>query len=323
MRKKLYILIIIILLLFIGVLIIYKFSNKTLKVNEHYFEYAEIKNFKTDDETEVNDKEKYANYIIKDKFDSINYSFFHDENSITGRMYIGDDKNCYIEDTNKNYVYEVSTERFSTLYSKDYEYTDGIYGYGLSEDNKIYMISLESNDIFDAYIYDYRYAERFTNFVDIEYKYDMYVPGNSVFALTEEGKIYDINTGLRYDERTISLYNQIYVYHDKTMTNIYGHLIEDKEGKRYKIKNIFEIIKGNDFIKDEKTIVIITEENEFIYFDKEMMYVYEFDKKVKDIKFSEYYPYIRGKLNIIFEDDYKVEFTAKCNQYYCVNKFLQ
>ena len=141
--------------------------------------------------------------------------------------------------------------------------------------------------------------------------------------LSEDGKIYDINTGLIYDERTISLYNQIYVYHNKTMTNDIGHLITNNKGELYKIKYIFTTQSNNEMFKDITPIIMVTENNEFLYFDNEMMYVYEFDKKVKNVKFDQYYPYIDGKLNITFEDDYKVEFTARCNEYYCINKFAE
>ena len=38
---------------------------------------------------------------------------------------------------------------------------------------------------------------------EIDLNNDIHENGNALFVLTSEGKIYDINTGLRYDERTI------------------------------------------------------------------------------------------------------------------------
>ena len=321
MKKNISIILIFILVILVTLLTIYKFSDKKEETKEHYFVSSEIKDFKTDDETNINDFEKYNDSIIKDNVYMAEFNFFHNEESVSGYVYIGENKMLYIHDNNKNIDHLISTTKFKTMYVKDYEYTDGIYAYLISEEGKVYILSLESNDVKDVYINDYRYIEKFTNFVDIELKYDMYEPGNTLFVLTEEGKIYDINTGLRYDERTVSLHGQIYLYHDKTMTNTVGHLIKDNNGNLYKIKYVFSTY-GNDMFK-EFTSIIITEENEFIYFDKEMMYVYEFDKKVKDIKFDQYYPYIDGNLEITFEDDYKMNFTAKCNEYYCINKFAE
>ena len=209
------------------------------------------------------------------------------------------------------------------MYVKDYEFIDGVYVYLLSEQGKAYILSLESNDVRNAYLNDYRYDVKFTNFVEIDLNKDIHDAANTLFALTEDGKIYDINTGLRYDERTISLYNQIYVYHNKTMTNDMGHIIMNNNGELYKIKYVFRIQSNNEMFKEVTPIIMITEDDRFVYFDNEMMYVYEFDKKVKDIKYDQYYPYIDGKLEIVFEDDYKVEFTARCNEYFCINKFAE
>lgn len=311
------------LIIFMVVLTIYKFFYKKEETKEHYFVSSEIKEFKTNDETAINDLEKYKNNIINESQNKINFNFFHKNESITGYVHIGEDKKLYIYDKVNNINHLVSTNKFKTMYAKDYKYIDGVYIYLIGEDGKVYILNLESNNVNDAYLYDYPFKVKFTNFVDIELNNDMFPVGNTLFALTDTGKIYDVNTGLRYDERTISLYNQIYVYHDKTMTNEMGHLIMNNKGELYKIKYVFSTHSNNEMFKDITPIIIVTENNEFIYFNQEMMYVYEFNKKVKDIKFDKYYPYIDGKLEITFEDDYKVEFIARCNQYYCINEFIE
>ena len=239
-------------------LIIYKFSSNKEETKEHYFVSSEIKNFKRDDEIDANDKELYGVHVIKSNLTSVDYTFFSDEESITGTVYIDSDKRLYITDANKNIVHLVSTVKFKTIYAKDYEYEKGIYLTLISEDYKLYSMSLDTNDVTKTNIFEYRWKDRFTNFVDIDYKYDMYVPGNAIFAITEGGKIYNINAGLRYDERIISLYSNIYVFSDQTMTNSVGNLIEDKNGERYKIKYIFIIQDSNGFLNDDCMYAIIT-----------------------------------------------------------------
>lgn len=314
---------IIVLIAFIIVVTIFKFSSKKEETKEHYFVSSEIKEFKTNDETEVNDLEKYNKSIIKDNLYMIEFDFFHEKESISGYIYIDKNKMLYIYDENNNINYQVSSIKFKTMYTKDYEFIDGVYVYLIGEEGSVYILSLESNDVRKAYLNKYRYGVKFTNFVEINLKNDMFENGNTLFVISDDGKIYDVNTGLRYDERTISLYNKIYVYHDKTMTNEMGHFISNNKGELYKIKYIFSTTGNSQMFKDFTPIIMVTENNEFLYFDKEMMYVYEFDKKVKDVKFDQYYPYVDGKLNITFEDDYKVDFTARCNEYYCINEFAE
>jgi len=314
---------ILLLIILIIVLSFYKFFYQKEETKVHYFVSSEIKEFKKNDETEVKDFEKYSESIIKEELHKIDFRFFHDDKSISGYVYIGEDRNLYIYDNQNNINHLISTVKFKTIYAKSYKFKNGVYIYLLSETGRAYILSIESNDVRDAYLNDYRYEVKFTNFVDIDLKDDMYEAPNTLFAITNEGKIYDINTGLRYDERTISLYGQIYVYHDKTMTNEMGHLIMNSKGELYKIKYVFSTHSNNEMFKESSPIIMVTENDEFIYFNEQMMYVYEFDKKVKDIKFDQYYPRVDGKLEITFEDDYKVDFTARCNEYYCINKFAE
>jgi len=320
--KKVIIVIVSIVMFFLLILTVYKFKPNKIEYKEHYFEYNEIKEFKDDNETEVNDIEVYKDKIISQDLKKIEYNFFHNIRSIFGTIYIGEDEYLYITDSVNNIVHKLSNIKFKTMYYKDYQYKNAVYINLLSKDGKLYSLSLKDNDVRNAKIYEYEYDKKFLNFVTLEMKHDMYAPSNSIFALSEDGKIYDINNRLRYNEKTISLYNSILVFENNTMSNLYGRVIEDKNGNRYKIKYVFATHKNNDFI-DINPIVIITEDSKFIYLAIDVWGVYEFDKKVKDIKFDVYYPYVRGNLEITFEDDYKVNFEAECNQYYCINEFAE
>ena len=43
-------------------------------------------------------------------------------------------------------------------------------------------------------------------------------------------------------------------------------------------------------------------------------------KKIKDVKFDGNKIARKSKLKIIFENDYKIEFDAACNKYFCINE---
>jgi len=302
-----------------GVIVYYLFGNN---INEHYFMSNEIRNLKNDDETDnLLDKEKYKNKIITERKLSIDYTLFFDKEGIKGKIYIDKNNELYISETNKNIVHKVSDVKFKTMYVKDYEY-DEVIVYLISEDDKLYIMQLMTNDITKVYIADYKTNMKITNFVDVDLKHDMYSPGNTLFVLFEDGNIYDANSGIRYSEKIVSLYNNIYVYPDKSMSSVNSRMIQDKEGKNYKLKYVFLSYKTGDFIP-ENPIIIITEDDKFIYVNSDMTHVYEFNKKVKKVHFDVNYPYVMGNLNIIFEDDYEINIEAACNQYHCVNNFVE
>ena len=323
MNKKLIVIIIVILVICLTALSTYKFAFYDKGVRQHYFDSIKLNNYKEDtDENEILDSVTYKDYIITEKLLSIDYNFLHDSESITGNVYIGTDKYLYINDTNSNKTHRVSTTKFKTMYAKDYEYINGIYIYLLSYSNNPYLMCLESNDITKVEIIDLDDERKYTNFVDIRFKEDKFESGNTVFLLSESGNIYETSSRFRYNDEIISLYNSMYIYGDKTIVNTDGMIAQDKNGNSYKIKYVFDTYQNNKFIPNNK-IIIVTEDNKFIYFDDNMETVYEFSKKVKDVSFDVYYPYVEGNLKVTFEDDYSVDFKASCNQYFCVNEFAE
>lgn len=322
MNKKL-IVIVGILIVFVAIISVYRFKFYKLDSNEHYFSKFEISNRKNDEKlNEILDKDIYKDNIIEEKVLSAEYTFLHNTESITGNIYIGADKLVYITDYNKNDTYRVSAVKFETMFLNGYEYTNGIYVWLLSESKLPYLLYLESNDITEAKIIGFSDGRKYTNFVDISFKEDIFESGNTIFLLSETGNIYEISSGLRYNDEIISLYNFMYIYNDKTIVNPGGMIVQDKSGNSYKIKYVFDTYESNKFIENDKTI-IVTENNRLIYFDENMENVYEFSKKVKDVNFDVYYPYVEGNLKITFEDDYNVNFKASCNQYFCINEFAE
>ena len=320
--KKIKIILVILIVFVIG-LTVYKYSyydNRGIK--NHYFEYTEIKNKKRDViQNDILDKDTYAENIIKESVFYKYYSLSNEQGNINGKIYIGTDKNLYITNDDDNSTYRISIDKYKTLYMKDYQF-EGVYAYLLTEDGRLVIMELTKNDITKATAVDYAVNLKITNFVDIEFKSDAYKPGNTMFILAENGKIYDINSGIRYNEDIISLFNVIYVHGDKTMSDVYGNMLEDKDGKYYKIKDIFWLLDGNNFIKNNVPI-ILTDDNKFLYMDFESSNVYEFSKKIIDVNFDVYYPYEEGNLKITFEDGYNVDFKASCSKYFCINEFAE
>lgn len=316
--KKILITLILILIIFLVGLTVYKYKYYDV-YHKYSFEYIEIDNPKKDVVySDTLDSETYAENIITNNLLSINYSSKHDNESIEGRAYIGADKYLYLSDSNSVYSHRVDTIKFKTMYMNDYQYKDlYVLIYLLTEDNKLYFLELTENDVTKAHLEEIDSNVNFTNFVDISYNMDKYKTRNTIFVLGENGWIYDIGSASRYDKDIISIFDTIYVYSDKTMSNIYGNMLEDKEGNYYKIKYIFYTNGTNDLI-ESNPIIIITEDNKLICIYSDMSYVYELDTKVKSVDFDVKLPYKEGNLQIVLEDDYIVNFKALCSEYYCI-----
>ena len=321
-KKLIMISIVVILSIFVIWLVIYG-SNFHEDNEQYYFTWAKIENEKEyTKQDDILDKDKYIDNIVKYNQLTIDYKFFHSEKSIKGQVYIGTDKYLYISDTNADFTYRVSTTKFRTMYTKNIKYDNGVYIYLISEDNKLYYLELITNDIKGVKLNEVNTSFEVINFVNLEFMYDNNDPTNTLFVLCSDGNIYDVSSKIRYNETIKSLYSNLYVLDDNTMTNEYGKILEDKDKKPYKIKNIFETYDDNDF-SGKNTKIIITEDNKLLYIDNLMEYVYEFNKIVKSVDFNEHFPYTKGKLKISFEDDSYVELTAECNEYFCVNDFVE
>lgn len=320
--KKTIITIVIILILFILGLSIYKYKVYDKNENKKQkFETIELKNHMEDYTVTKEDIDYAKSLVLEENKLSIEYNYFHEEKSITGTVYIAEDKHLYISDTtnlSQPKVYKVSTGKFKSLYVKDYEY-DGIYVYLITETNELAFLQLTGNDITTAKVYRFETKERYTNFIALNFNADMYGTPQSLFLLTKDGEIKDFTSGFSYSANIFSIFGKLYTFDDGILTNVYGDMITDKNGNSYKIKYAFMTYDDNNFT-EKYSIILITENNKLLYIGENQEQVHEFDKKVKSIDFTREYTYEKNKLKIIFEDDYKVELTASCTMYYCPSK---
>lgn len=324
-KRKITIIIILILALITLALTIYAKKEKNIKpVEEHKFLYHnKLSNAKKDlIYSDTLDKDTYSNEIINEQRTNINYNFYDDKKSIVGKIYIDDDKYLNITNTNENDILRLPGIKFRTMYLKEVKYNDGIYLWLISEDNDLYCVSLTSNNIKETKLTKIDTKYKVLNFTNLNFDSDLLPSGNTLFVLEEDGNIYEITSGLRYTSEIKSIFDNILVFKDNTIANIYGNVFENKEGKLYKIKYVFNS-KPSEVLKNHEALLIITDDNKLIsaLYDEKLNYVHEFSKKIKSINFEKNVPFVNGKLIITFEDDYNLEFDAYCSAYYCINKF--
>lgn len=319
MKKFLLSVLLLILIMFFAGLTIFRLGF--YKEKPYYFTKIILKdNYENLLQTDMLDKDTYKDNIIMENILTTEYNYFHNSKSITGTIYIGENKSLYITDINENLTYEVSTIKFRTMYTKKYNYEDGLYVFLISEDNKLYFMELTDNDIKKAVVKEAYTSLKVINFVDLDFKGDIYKTANTLLVLSTDGNIYDATSGIRYDKTIKMLYNNIYAFSDNSIVNLWGKMYKDTNGKKYKLKYIFLTYDDNDF-SGKNTILIITDDNKLLYLDDNFNRVYEFNVKVKDVMFNLNHPYLKGNLSITFEDDSYLNLNASCNEYYCVNEF--
>ena len=328
MKKNNIVLIVLIFLLiiFIGGLTYYKFNNeKDNNQNKdtqdgQKLDIIEINNKKSGLEYSDNlDKEKYKNYVITDVLKECAYTFYDDNKSIIGKVYIDKDGNLYITNDLDYDIKKISDIKFKTLYTNNVDTYDGIYLWLISEDNKLYYIALTSNNIKNIKIERIYTKYDVLNFTNLTFDIDYGPSINSIMVVESDGNIYDISSGLRYKEDIQYLFDQVIVYGDKTMSNIYGNMIEEKNNN-YKIKYIFRT-SPNDFLRFN-TITLITEDNDVIFISPGVAnHMYRYYSKVKNISYGAKFPFMKSKLKLTFENNDNLEFDAYCSAYYCINKF--
>lgn len=310
--KKCIITLIIVLILFIGVLSINKYLYEK---NNYYFTIYKIDKTKTITVEDMDKQDKYIKAINKIDSLSCDYDYYIDK-KISGKIYISSDKFLYISNDEIKQDHVISDIKFKSIYPSSYIYQKSIRFYAISEENSLYLISLSDNDINSIKLE--KLSGYYTNFVDVETKQDKYKSDDLIFALGKGKYIYNVTNGMLYLPTTISLYNKIYVYEDNTMTNREGKLIADGNGNPYKIKYIFNVVVEDIFIENTSYIVV-TEDNKFLYFNEDMTEVYESNRKIDNIEFTKYDPYISGLLTLTLDMNSKNYFGVQCNEYYCVN----
>lgn len=307
------------MLLLLMSLTFYKYKLYDLNKSLNMFNRYPIENVKKEINNSdfVLDKEKYKNKIVNEELLSIDYNKFDNETSIFGKIYIDVNKHLYITDSNKNLSYKISDIKFKTIFQRDYPFQH-INIFLLSESNELYILLLRNNDIKKVELTKIKTNFKIEAFADVNLKQDVFGSGRLIFALSEDGNIYDGISGIRYNENIISLYNKFYVFEDNTISTTYGNLLKDNKGNDYKIKYVFSTFDDNEF-SPPRSILLVTNENKILYVDDENKYIFEYNKTVKNIIFSEKEPYKESKLEIVFEDENKIRLNAACNYYFCIN----
>jgi len=204
------------------------------------------------------------------------------------------------------------------MFKKDYPYNN-IYIYLISEDNNLYFLQLNDNDINKTSVTQIFMPGKIYNFTKLEYTLDAFPNSNSLFVLADDGNVYDVATLIRYNKNILSMFDDFYVYDDNTITDVYGNVIVDKDNNLYKIKYAFVTFDNNTF-SGSNTKLIITDNNDLIYEKDNAQVMGLFNKKVKDISFDEKVVGKAGKLIITFKDNYKIKLDAACNKYFCINE---
>ena len=317
MKKKLIYIIIIVFIALIG-LTIYKY--KVYEKNKNNYFFSDTIPEKTKNNivySEKKDQEIYKEYIRTNDLKDVEYRYIDNSKNITGKIYIDDNKNLYITDIVNKKIYKPSDYKFKTLHKRENDYNE-VNVYLISEDNNLFLLTLSSGEIKTSKVKPIFESKKVYNFVNLSYKSDIYKNGSSLFVLADDGNIYDVKTEIRYNSDIISMYDKFYVLKDKTMIDMWGRTYVDSNKNPYKIKYVFSATKNK--IIDKETIMIITSDNKLLYIIYGDNNVHEFNKKIKDVKFDGNKIARKSKLKIIFENDYKIEFDAACNKYFCINE---
>ncbi len=324
MKNKLIYVIIFLFVILIGITI-YKYKVYDKNEKKHYFIPMMPSNMRSprvkvtsNVKEEEKDKDTYKDLIIKENILEIEYTYIDNNKSITGKIYIDDNKNLYITDIVNKKIYKPSNVKFKTMFKKDYQYKN-IYIYLISEDNNLYFLQLTNNDINKTSVTQIFMPGKIYNFTKLEYTLDAFPNSNSLFVLADDDNVYDVATLIRYNKNILSMFDDFYVYDDNTITDVYGNVIVDKDNNLYKIKYAFVTFDNNTF-SGSNTKLIITDNNDLIYEKDNAQVMGLFNKKVKDISFDEKVVGKAGKLIITFKDNYKIKLDAACNKYFCINE---
>lgn len=311
MKKKVFYFIIILILFLLGSLTSYKiFINKENDTDSIRLNIVEEKKVIYNN---TNDKDKYKEYIIVNPVYAYQYDLIIDDKGMTGNVYINKDKKLFISENNNNSSYEISDLKFETLY-KSQNLEGLLLIYALSENGELYNIFLNSLDIKKTNISKINMGFIVTNFVNLEFKTLHGISFSNLMVLSEDGKIYEATTGIRYDLNIVSLNEEFYAYEDNTIANSYGNMIKDSNGKYLKIKYYVQLEKNSIF--GEALSFIITNDNRIIYnADKDgFMHTYMYNNKIKKMSYDvkDY----KAHINIVFEDNKKLEITGYFSDYY-------
>ena len=153
MKNKLIYVIIFLFVILIGITI-YKYKVYDKNEKKHYFIPMMPSNMRSprvkvtsNVKEEEKDKILYKEYIITDDLKEIEYTYIvNNDESITGKIYIDDNKNLYITDIVNKKIYKPSDYKFKTLHKRENDYNE-VNVYLISEDNNLFLLTLSSSEI--------------------------------------------------------------------------------------------------------------------------------------------------------------------------------
>ena len=280
-RYKLLLVFVIILILFIVGLTIYKINIDKNKADKKFDEIELVDN-KTIN-SDILDKEKYKDNIINDIITSYDYSIKFNNEDISGKIFIGTDKYLYITDEVNEKDYRISETKFKTMYKVNDAFSLTIYL--ISESNKLFMVSLYSDDINNTTIYE------LNNNLEVEAFTNLEIPNYGLFSfpnivvLSKDGNMYDSKNAIRYESSMKLLDGIYYTYSDNTIANVYGKMLKNSEGKEFKIKYYIEFMDNNR-IFDDAFSIIITEDNKILYTKENDTKLIIYNKTIKSLDYK-------------------------------------
>lgn len=276
MKKKnkiILLIIIFIIIIFLILLTVYKYINKKDEVNDSFKVIDIGLSTLTED---INYKEEYEKNIIKSTPNSYEYKI---GNSLNGRIYIDNNKKIHLTDDNNNINNILSEEKFNAIYKKSRENdVSKIVIYAITEKGKLYKIALYESNINNVIITLMLKDQIITNFTTLENNLFLGIDYENIVVLTDDGIMYNANTGLPYIDDTLSIYDEYYIYTDGIIS-YKDKILRNNNGELYKIKYIIDL-KEKTGIFEKADILFITEDNKIIYIDDK---IYEYKTQIKNI----------------------------------------
>ena len=296
MKKKNFIIIIVIMLIFIGLCFLTVYKLKKYNKN-----YNIIKLSDEIVESNINFKEEYEEYIVDSSyFTSINFPINIDKHIV---YYIFEKKenNLYIKNTDTNEEKKLLDEKIKSFSLVTNDETDEfMYIYLITKEGNFYKVELKSHNPIKLNIEKLNKKIKVDSFLTgVEYDTYRGIPNYSIPVFDTNDKIYIMPSESLFIPNMQMVKDNIIVYEDKKISSLDGKILKDKSKKDYKVKWVFEITKDNPFYKNPE-ILIITEDNKIIYLIEDK--IYEYKKEISDINYT-YISEESGILDLKYDDD--------------------
>lgn len=314
--KKLIVILLIAVVLFLGGITYYKFGYKN-NINSEDESFVQIdidkKNIKNEDSK--TDKETYSSNIINDIIKTYDYKLETEKEGITGKIYIDNNNKLHITCNELNTSKRLSNVDFKTMYYTDEENIGILLVYLISNDNKLYMLSLTSTDIEKTLLKEVQTSYKVMNFTNLTFNMNEYSVPFSIIVLGDDDNMYEPLYEVRYNNTIKMIDNTYYVYGDNTIANIYGNMLRNNENDYYKIKYYIYFTYGTSLFPNTESI-IITDDNKIIYLNSVYDKLYIYNKTIKKLSYELTNNYNEVKLKIELSDNSKINVTANYTNYY-------